>query len=33
MTDEGIANNISTMKSVDIEVDESLFVNDLLAEL
>ena len=33
MTDDGIANNISTMKSVDIEVDESLFVNDLLAEL
>ena len=33
MTDEGIADNISTMQSVDIEVDESLFANELLAEL
>jgi ABC-type nitrate/sulfonate/bicarbonate transport system substrate-binding protein len=33
MSDEGIANNIATMKSVDIDVDESLFVNGLLEEL
>ena len=33
MTDEGIAANVETMQSVDIEVDESLFTNELLEEL
>lgn len=33
MTEDGIANNIATMQSVDIEVDESLFTNELLEEL
>lgn len=33
MTEEGIAENIATMQSVDIEVDESLFTNELLEEL
>ncbi len=30
MTEQGIADNIATMQSVDIEVDESLFTNELL---
>ena len=33
MTDEGIAANVETMQSVDIEVDESLFTNELLEEI
>lgn len=33
MTDEGVAENIETMRSVDIEIDESLFTNELLEEL
>lgn len=33
MTEEGIAENIATMQSVDIDVDESLFTNELLEEL
>ena len=33
MTDEGIATNVETLQSVDIEVDETLFTNELLEEL
>jgi ABC-type nitrate/sulfonate/bicarbonate transport system substrate-binding protein len=33
MTEESIAANIETMQSVEIEVDESLFTNELLEEL
>jgi ABC-type nitrate/sulfonate/bicarbonate transport system substrate-binding protein len=33
MTDESVAANIETMQSVEIEVDESLFTNELLEEL
>jgi ABC-type nitrate/sulfonate/bicarbonate transport system substrate-binding protein len=33
MTEQGIAENIATMQSVDIDVDESLFTNELLEEL
>jgi ABC-type nitrate/sulfonate/bicarbonate transport system substrate-binding protein len=33
MTDEGIATNVETLQSVDIEVDETLFTNELLGEL
>ncbi len=33
MTDEGIASNVETLQSVDIEVDETLFTNELLEEL
>ena len=33
MTDEGIAANVETMQSVDIEVDETLFTNELLEEV
>jgi ABC-type nitrate/sulfonate/bicarbonate transport system substrate-binding protein len=33
MTEEGIAENITTMQSVDIEVDETLFTNELLEEI
>ena len=32
MTDEGIAANVETMQSVDIDVDETLFTNELLEE-
>ena len=33
MTDEGIAANVETMQSVDIDVDETLFTNELLEEV
>ena len=33
MAEQGIADNIATMQSVDIDVDESLFTNELLEEL